>query len=411
MSISKVPQLAWYNPCALEIDLPDEWAVEMCHMAGHNRAPLKPAEIKAALDKPVGTATIKELAKGKRDAVIIFDDQTRITRSALIVPFILEELAEAGIAPDNIRFICALGTHGAMYRSDFVKKLGADVVAKYRVYNHNPFGQCVYIGTTDIFQTPVYINEEVTLCDLKITITGCVPHPNAGFGGGGKIVLPGIASFETAQWLHSKIKSPSQGQGQPESDMGKADNNRFREDIDQAADMAKIDFSISAIVNERGDTVALYAGALKAAHARAVEEARTHYRTPRVTGMDVVISNTYAKVNEALIGLDAAVPAVSATGGDIVLIANSPEGQITHYLIGPFGRTTWLRKSSLGLPPNIRHLIVYSEYPHPGSSWLAEDKRVIYMERWEEVIQFLKKSHGVNTKVAIFPDATNQFVA
>jgi nickel-dependent lactate racemase len=380
-------------------------------MSGYNRPALKPAGIKAALDKPIGTPTIRELARGKKDVVIIFDDQTRITRSALIVPFILEELAEAGITEKNMRFICGLGMHAAMTRFDFVKKLGADVVAKYRVYNHNPFGQCVYIGTTKLFQTPVYVNEEVALCDLKIAITGCVPHPNAGFGGGGKIVLPGITSFETTKWLHSKIKNPSQGQGEPQTDMGKIDHNRFREDIDQAAELAKIDFGISVIVNEWGDPAAIYAGALRAAHAEAVKEARTHYRTPRVAGKDVVIANTYAKVNEALIGLDAAVPAVSTSGGDIVLVANAPEGQITHYLIGPFGRTTWARKASLGLPPNIRHLIVYSEYPHPGSSWLAEDERVLYMAKWAEVVQFLKKSHGAGTRVAVFPDATNQYVA
>ena len=194
--------------------------------------------------------------------------------------------------------------------------------------------------------------------------------------------------------------------------MGKIDNNDFREDCDQAADLAKIDFGIAAIVNEWGDSVSIYAGTLRASHVRAVEEAKTHYRTPKVTGMDVVIANTYAKVNEAKIGMDAAIPAVNASGGDIVLITNAPEGQITHYLGGPCGKTTWAKKPSRQeLPKNIGSVIVYSEFPHPGSSWFDEDTRILYMNKWEDVIKLLEKSHGPGTKVAVFPDATNQFVA
>lgn len=380
-------------------------------MSGYNRPALEPAQIKAALDKPIGTSTISELAKGKQEAVIIFDDQARVTHPAPILPFILEELDGAGITPDKIRFVSALGMHAAMNRFEFISKLGADIVAKYRAFNHNPFDPGIYIGTTDIYKTPVYINEEVMLCDLKIAITGCVPHPNAGFGGGGKIVLPGIASFETIKSNHSNIQDPSKGQGEGVSDLGNIRNNLFREDIDQAADLAKIDFGIMAIVNEWGESVSLYAGNLRAAHAEAVKEAEPHYRTSHVTGKDIVIANTYAKVNESTIGLSLAIPAVSASGGDVVLITNAPGGQVTHYLCGPFGTTTWAKKSSLNLPEHINHLIIFNEYPHLGSSWLAEDERVLYMDKWDDVVQFLEKSHGDGSKVAVFPDATNQYVA
>jgi nickel-dependent lactate racemase len=412
MSIISVPQQAWYNTGELKLNLPDDWEVQVCHMSGYNRPALKSAEINTALDKPIDTLTIRELARGKNEVVIIFDDQTRITRPAPIVPFILEELHEAGIADDNIRFICALGMHGAMYRSDFVKKLGENIVAKYRVYNHNPFAPGVFVGTTELFKTPVYINEEVMLCDLKIAITGCVPHPGAGFGGGGKIVLPGVASYETIKWHHSRPVRPSEEQEKAGTRMGRIDDNGFREDLDQAADLAKIDFGITAIVNEWGDSVSIYAGTLRASHTRAVEEARTHYRTPKVTGMDIVISNTYAKVNEANIGLDGAVPAIKNSGGDIVLIANAPEGQITHYLGSPFGKIIWAKRPSRsGLSENVNNLIVYSEFPHPGSSWFNEDKRILYMSKWEDIISFLKKSHPAGTKVAVLPDATNQYFA
>jgi hypothetical protein len=163
------------------------------------------------------------------------------------------------------------------------------------------------------------------------------------------------------------------------------------------------------VVNEWGDSVSLYAGTLRASHAGAVKEASSHYHTRTVTDMDVVIANTYAKASEAIVGLGIAVPAVSSKGGDIVLVANAPGGQITHYLAGPFGRITWGKKAVLMLPPHIHRLIVYTEYPHPGASWLAENERVLYMDKWAEVIKFLQKSHGAGTRVAVYPDASIQF--
>ncbi|UCD08232.1 MAG: DUF2088 domain-containing protein, partial [Dehalococcoidales bacterium] len=369
MSTVSVPQQAWYETSELKLILPDYWDIQICHMTGYDRPALKSHDIKAALDNPIDTPTIRQLAKDRNEVVIIFDDQTRITRPAPIVPHILEELIEVGIDENNIRFICALGMHGAMNRSDFTKKLGEDVVSKYRVYNHNPFAAGTFVGTTELFQTPVYVNEEVISCDLRIAITGCVPHPGAGFGGGGKIVLPGVASQETIRYHHSQPQKPLEDQQNNASKMGKINNNDFRDDIDQAADLAKIDFGISVIVNEWGDSVSVYAGSLRASHARAVEEAKNHYRTPKVTGMDIVITNTYAKVNESNIGMSAALPAVSESGGDIVLIANAPEGQITHYLGSPFGKILAAKRPQRGFPDNINNVIVFNEFPHPGSSW------------------------------------------
>ena len=93
VDIIKVPQLAWYEPEELALPLPDDWQVEVCNMAGYNRPALKPNEIKTALSNPIGLPPIRELAKGKKEVVIIFDDMTRVTRVAEIVPFVLEELA------------------------------------------------------------------------------------------------------------------------------------------------------------------------------------------------------------------------------------------------------------------------------------------------------------------------------
>ena len=116
----RLPQQAWYDTCELELALPDGWQVEVLKMAGHDRPAMRPEEIGAAIASPIGSPPIRGLARGKKEVVIIFDDMTRVTRVAQIVPSLLEELAAAGIPDRRIRFIAGLGCHGAMDRLDFV---------------------------------------------------------------------------------------------------------------------------------------------------------------------------------------------------------------------------------------------------------------------------------------------------
>ncbi len=411
MNIIRVPQLAWYETKELELPLPDSWQVKLYNMAGYNRPAMKPDEIKASISNLIGTPPIKELAKGKKEVVIIFDDMTRVTRAAEIVPFVLEELAEAGIPDNRIRFIAALGCHGALDRQHFVKKLGEEVVARFPVYNHNAFGNCTYVGTTNTYGTEVYINEEVMKCDLKIAIGSVVPHPLSGFGGGGKIILPGVASFETTAHNHRAAhKDVGEYRDKPIAGMGIFDNNPMRFDIEEAVALAGLDVLINCIVNIWGETVSVYAGAMEPTHAAAVQEGKAHYLTPKVEGKDIVITNTFAKVNETRNALGIAYPAVNTGGGDVVLIANAPEGQATHYLVGPFGKTSWGKQHQRSaVPLHVNHLIVYNEYPHPGSSWFDEDDKILYLDRWDDVLQVLQKSHGADTKVAVYPNADIQY--
>ena len=413
MNIIRVPQLAWYETRVLELSLPDSWQVEVSNMAGYNRPAMKPDEIKASIGNPIGIPPIRELARGKKEVVIIFDDISRVTRVAKIIPFVLEELAAAGIPDNRIRFIVALGLHSAMWRQHFVKKLGEEIVARFSVYNHNPFGNCTYVGTTATYRTRVCANEEVMKCDFKIAIGSVVPHPMSGFGGGGKIILPGIASFETIDYNHQMWANGRQKhQDKPITGMGIHDKNPLRLDIDEAAKLVGLDVLINCIVNMWGETVSVYAGAMEPAYAAAVEEAKTHYLTSKVKDQDIIIANNFAKANEAPNGLGIAYPSVNTEGGDVVLIGNAPEGQVTHYLIGPFGKTTWAKQPwQSKIPQHVNHLIVYSEYPHRGSSWLDENDKILYLDRWDDVLKLLQKSHGTDTKVAVYSNSDIQYCA
>ncbi len=409
--IIKVPQMAWYEPGEFNISLPDSWQVTVNNMAGYSRPPLKQDEIKAAICNPVGIPPIRELAKNRNEVVILIDDMTRVTRDAEIVPFILEELKIAGIPDERIRFIMALGCHGTRDRRDFVKKLGEDILARFPVYNHNAFSNCRYIGTTKTLKTKVHINEEVMKCDLKIGISSVVPHALHGFSGGGKIIFPGVASFDCILHNHTVLDIEPPEDIESIIGMGVFDKNPVRVDTEEATVMAGLDVSVNCIINSWGETVAIHAGELKQAYSAAVIEAKKHYVTPVLEGQDIVIANTYAKASEAWVGLFISYAAVKPEGGDIVLIANTPEGQVTHYMMGPFGKTSfgpWRYKAEI--PANINRLIVFSEYPDlAGRGYFGEADNIIYLSMWEDVVKTLQETHGDNTRVAVYPAAEIQY--
>ncbi|MFH1646550.1 MAG: lactate racemase domain-containing protein, partial [Chloroflexota bacterium] len=258
--------------------------------------------------------------------------------------------------------------------------------------------------------TKVLINAEVMRCDLKIAIGSIVPHIMAGFGGGGKILLPGVAAYETIAALHRPREGKFSG---TVSSMGAIDDNPLRRDIDETAALAGLDIKIDAIVNSRGETVAVYAGRPAEAFAAGLEDARKHYLTPAARDKDIVIANTFAKANEAVSGLLIAFSAVSPEGGDVVLMANAPEGQVTHYLVGPFGRTIGgLYPLRVKPPENVRRLIIYTEYPELSSlGYLEDTDRIVTANKWRDVLRLLREGHGDGASVAVYPNADIQYCA
>ena len=404
-----LPQLAWHGPRELELTLPARWRVDYYAMAGSNRPAFTAADVARALESPIGSPPLRELARGKREVVILVDDLTRVTRAAQVVPHVLRELAAAGVPEEGIRFIIALGCHGALNRQDMAKKLGEEVVARYPVFNHNPFGRCVEVGVTS-GGLRLEVNAEVMAAELKIGIGAVTPHAMTGFGGGGKIVLPGVSSLRTATEFHRKERETSGGV--VGRFMGITEDNPMFRDITEAARLAGLDFKIDCLVNTWGDIAALYAGEPAAAHAAAVADARRHYWTPRARDYDLAIANTYAKASEALTGLWLAYQAVKE-GGEVVLIANVPEGQAVHYLMGPFGKhQAGELPLRAALPPGVARLIVFSEYPEAVARlYFAPDRRVSFASRWEEVWEMLLERFGEGARVAVYPNADIQYCA
>ena len=410
--IISVPKQMWFEEGERELEFPESWEVIPCLMKGHNAPPITPAKIRTALIKPIGTLPLRQLAQRKNEVVIIFDDLTRPTKVAELAPFVIEELEAAGIPDSAIRFVCALASHGPLSRQSFQKKLGDKILNRFPVYNHNVYENCKHVGNTSR-GTKVSINAEVMNCDLKIGIGSILPHSNAGYGGGAKIILPGVAYIDTIEANHLLAKR-AQESGEPRlSGMGNYEENPERLDIEEAVRMIGTVFKLDTIVNGRGQPCALFAGDIHAAFREGVKFAEQHYVTEPPSGIDVTVVNTYCKGSEAIIGLLPGIRLLADKGGDLVLIIDCPAGQVVHYLRGSFGKSIGGRlfnpiTTSL---PWIRRLIILSRYFEKSlTDWLAVPD-IIWVKTWDEVMAILTQDFPNGAKVAVIPDGTIQYFA
>ena len=401
-----LPELLWYGNQTTEIDLPDDWNVEIFPMNGAQAEPMTIAQMDTAINSPIGTQRISDLARGKKRAVIIFDDMTRPTRIYELAPLVIKELKAAGIEDDNITFVCALGTHGELTANEFRKKVGPELLAKYRVFNHNIYENCVEIGTTTR-GTKMMINREAAEADLKIAI-GCVTaHAQAGFSGGGKIILPGISHIDSISHYHLKVEAMDKDS----TGMGKYPNNILQMEIEEAGKMAGIDFVVNIMVNGRGATTHLFAGEITQVYHQAVKLAADHYATtPSPQNKQLAISNAFVKANEMAIAYGLGAMALKNFAGTVVVIANSPEGQVVHKLLGRWGTSYGGRQYPISTVLPDLNLIIQAPYlERTFADWFSNPEKVTFTRSWEETMELIGPQFGVGTEVAVIPTATMQY--
>jgi len=398
------------NPREVEYFLPDCWDITVYNIAGAFRSPLTQEQIENTITSPIGVLPINELARGKKKVCILFDDMSRGTPTWKIAPFVLSELKRAGVSDDAIEFICATGAHQAWDRAALVRKVGEHIMVNYPVFNHVPFLNCTYLGKTS-FGTKVEVNSEVMSCDLKISISDISPHVSYGFSGGGKIIMPGVASYDSIVEHHGVIHRPKGPPSQPDADFRSANNPNLKDAIEFAR-MAKLDFSVHCMMNHKAEVVAIFAGDVEASQKVAIEEAKKHFYVPETNNSDIAISNAFGKANEANIAIPVAFRSVARTGGTAVVIGNSHLGQIGHYLFNNWGKSYGGKVlSKISLPEWIRHCVFYSEFPEARNWYRFDEKdlnRVCFPSQWAETIGRLMEWHGSKAKVAVFPDGTNQ---
>jgi len=246
-------------------------------------------EIRRALDHPIGSPKIEEMARPGMEVVLLFDDLQRPTPVHLALPEILNRLNRAGIPDNRISGICALGTHPVPTLDQLKIKVGQEVFSRLqnRIFPHNPHASDnVIIGKTHR-GTLVEINRHVAFADLIIGVGECMPHPCAGYGGGCKIIMPGVCSYRSVAdhhftWMRHR-----------NSRVNFLDGNSFYEESVDAGRIARLSFKLDFIINERKEVIRAFAGDPFAEHREASNYSTSLYIIPLSKLADVTITSAF----------------------------------------------------------------------------------------------------------------------
>ncbi len=279
--------------------------------------------IARSLSNPIGTPGIAEMARGRKNILIIVDDHTRLTPVSKILPFVFEELREGGVSSEDITILVGLGTHRPMTAGEALKKLGAEVLRRYKVVNSNFCDGTAFefVGKTPS-GTEIWLNKEVLKADFIFGIGHIVPHRVAGFSGGGKIIQPAVCGPRTTEqthWLSALYRG--------REIMGKSDNP-VRREIEMVARQAGLGAILNVVQDRRGRVVASVFGDPVAAHRAGCRFSLEVFGVRIPESADVVITDSYpadVEMWQAAKGIYSADLAVRE-GGVIILVTPCQEG-------------------------------------------------------------------------------------
>lgn len=384
------------------LDFPADWDVNVMNMAGHNAPVLTQQQIANALEKPVGTKTLRELAQGKQRVVITFDDLTRTTPAWTVTPWVAGELRAAGVKDENILFLTSYGTHRPMTTLEIQKKIGKDIATQYAWMNHNVFDNLKDVGETT-FKNKVRLNQTFMAADLKICLSGIKIHQEAGYGGGAKAVLPGVAGLSTIEYNHRVIMPGNKTTGP-----ARIFKNEIRLDMVEAARMAKVDFTVQIVYNQKLRPTHVFSGDIVESHHAGVRVAVKHYCTPTLKDADIVVTNGYPQNAQAFHALRWVGYSVRDRGTGVLIVQHplglDPVHFLNNRIAGMDGATYYdLAERSLSTKPEkYTNLIVYSKYTDRTQK-NNYPRNTIFCDQWEDVIKRLQALHRGTPKVAVYP--------
>ena len=387
---------SWYGDEILPLRFPAVYKVSV-HQP-RDGADIGEEGIRQAFADPIGSPRLSELARGKRSAVIVVDDIARPTPAHRVIPCMLDELHEAGIADASIKFLMAVACHRPMTRADMVKKLGEDVVRKYYVVNHHPYEYLTFVGTTSR-GTPVHVSRHFAEADVRIGIGQIAPHGMPGFSGGAKIILPGVAGYETIAVNHRP--------GGLKGGVTKLVGNEFRDDMEVAARLAGLHLIVNLVINSERGIAGLVVGDMVDAHRKGAEMAWGVMSTVLPPEpVDIGVFNQYPKDTEfmhaphALHVMNSAPRPIIKAGGTMVLISASPEGLGSHSLQGPH-----MAQESTQVSPRFKPYRVVVMCPNVNQTQMLPNypADTVLVSDWKGVLSALAAIHPRGGRVAVFP--------
>lgn len=326
-----------------------------------------------ALRNPIGTKPLKEMVKESDRVVIVISDITRPTPNHKLIPWILEELPHVPLK--NVTIINGTATHRDQTREEFVEMLGETVVDTVRIINHHCHdkSELTHLGTSR-FGCEVYLNKEYVEADFRI-VTGFIePHFFAGFSGGPKGIMPGIAGIETILTFHNAKMI-----GHPMATWGVLENNPLQEMTREVNTFCKPDFLLNVALNGKKEITNVFAGELAAAHATGCAYVKEHAMIKCDERFDVVITTNSGypldqNLYQAVKGMNAAQKIVKQ-GGTIICAAECIEGMPEH---GNFVKILDMRET----PSELLEMINEPSF-QMFDQWEAQ--RLAMIQEWADV--------------------------
>ena len=391
MKTVSVPWAMWYSDEPFDLTFPDSWDITRCDMKGG--PDIRDEGIRRAFAEPIGKPPLREYAKGRRDAAILIDDLTRPTPAYRTLPYILEELAEAGLDDSKVRIVCAIAAHRSMTREDFIKKIGLDLVDRLEVINHNAYDNLEHYGSSSL-GIPIWVNREFARSDLKIAAGMITPRGHM-FGGGAKLLLPGACGRQTIYLNHSYCPPDT-----------------FRQHLDEVARIVGLEYIVNPLLNGKGEIMAMVTGDTEKAYWHGVDIGKDLYRTKVPADMDIVVCNAWPKDTEGTQAGMGRVPLYATRNealkpdGTLVITAGCPEGLGFHSVMGP--GTTFRTRGRSGVGGRIRPVpqvrqIVFSPGMNKYDVRAQFGEHVLFCKTWPDVLTILQREHGESANVSVFP--------
>ena len=302
----------------IELDIPEK---NLCFNLKRNKfdAELSETEeIKRALNNPIGSKKLKDIVEKDSTVVIMVDDRTRKTPQKLILPFVLDELNEAGVKNSQIKLVIATGTHRDMTEDEILERFGDEIVNRVVIENHDCNNNLVDKGVTRR-GTRILVNKNVLAADIRIAVGASLPHHPTGWSGGAKMLLPGVAGKETVNAMHLL--------GATEAQLGKV-MTPMREEMEDFAREVGVHFIVNAILNEKNELVKAVSGHVIDAHREIVKWGKKLNGVAFQEKADITISSSFPfdyDLTQADKGMFSAERATKP-GGEIILLSPCYEG-------------------------------------------------------------------------------------
>lgn len=284
------------------------------------------AALEQALDAPIGTPPLVELARGRGSAAISVCDITRPAPNRIVLPHVLRRLEQAGIPREQITILIATGLHRGATLAEIDTIVGPEIAAGYRVVNHDArdIASHRHLGATRN-GTPAYIDERFVAAGLHLTLGFIEPHLMLGYSGARKLIVPGLAAQETIKVIHSP-----KFMREPRAVEGSIEDNPLHRELVEIAGMARHDFIVDVALARDRRIAGVFAGDPIAAHRCGVDFVSRAMLLTIEQPVDAVITTCAGHpldltFYQAVKGITAASHIVKP-GGRILLLAACEEG-------------------------------------------------------------------------------------